>query len=74
MSRSAEERIWVGFVRQRRSLIAMSLLLLFYETSGIRIQELTVLGNTFPIDRPDLVSVSLWGSFAFDGFLDDRFS
>ena len=49
-----------SFIRQRRSLIIISLLLLFAEISGITIRKINVLGNEVQIDNPSLVYVALW--------------
>src|SRR2546429_8825377 len=56
----SESAIYADFQRQRRVLVPMSLLLVFYEASGVRIEQITILGNTFPITDPSLVPVGLW--------------
>src|SRR5229473_4667064 len=55
-----DDRIWTGFVRQRRSVIAASVILFFYESSGIRVDKITILGNTFPIANPNWVPAAVW--------------
>jgi len=55
-----------GFVRQRRSLVAISLVLFFYQTSGVVIESINVLGNTLRLTNPPRVSAVLWiGWFYF---------
>lgn len=56
----SENRIWTGFVRQRGSLIAASAILFFYESSGIRVDQITILGNTFPVANPTWVAAAVW--------------
>ncbi len=56
----SDNRLWTGFVRQRGSLIAASAILFFYETSGIRVEQITILGNTFPVANPASVAVAVW--------------
>jgi len=48
------------FLRQRRSLIAISILLLFAEVSGIEIKEINILGNKVVVNNPQVVYVALW--------------
>ncbi len=59
------DHIREGFVRQRRSLIAASLGLLLYVSSGIRLDAINVLGNTFSIARPALVPTALWVAWGY---------
>ena len=54
-----------GFVRQRRSLIAVSLVLLLYTTSGIVVKELSILGNNFDVARPKILPLALWVTWAY---------
>lgn len=49
-----------GFVRQRRSLIATSLALLLYSSSGVRLDAIDILGNSFTIARPAYIPLALW--------------
>lgn len=49
-----------GFVRQRRNLLIVSLVLLFSEISSLSIEKLNVLGNELSIGEPRAVSGALW--------------
>ncbi len=54
-----------GFIRQRRSLIVVSLGLLWYLSAGIRLSTITLLGNSFSIERPALVPAAMWLAWAY---------
>jgi hypothetical protein len=64
----SESAIYADFQRQRRLLVPMSLLLLFYEASGIQLDQITILGNTFRITNPSLVPVGLWVAWFYFGW------
>lgn len=49
-----------GFIRQRKNLIAVSLLLIFAETSGIEINKINLLGNEVSLKNPNIVYIILW--------------
>jgi hypothetical protein len=55
-----EDLIRRGFVAERRNLIAVSLILFFYQSSEIVINKINVFGNDWPIRDPSQVSVALW--------------
>ena len=56
-----------GFVRQRRSLIATSAVLTLFMSAGVTLNDLSILGNTFNIARPNLVPGALWLLWAYFG-------
>lgn len=49
-----------GFIRQRRNLMVVSLVLLFSEVSGLTIEKLSVFGNELLIDKPMAINAALW--------------
>lgn len=49
----------IGFLRQRRNVILMSLTLLFFEMVGLRITELSLLGNKVFLDNPFVIDLCL---------------
>jgi hypothetical protein len=49
-----------GFIRQRRNLMIVSLVLLFSEVSALSIGKLNIFGNEIEIDRPQSVNLALW--------------
>lgn len=59
----AESEIRTAFIRQRRNLIAISLVLLFAETTGISVPQLTILGIEIELDSPDSVIKWLWAGY-----------
>jgi hypothetical protein len=54
------EHMHAGFARNRRFLIAVSLALACVSVLGLRFTELTILGNTAPIDHPEYVTPLAW--------------
>lgn len=48
-----------GFIRQRRNLIIISLLLLFAETSELAVNKINVFGNDLTIANPVVVTLAL---------------
>lgn len=54
-----------GFIRQRRNLMVISLILLFAETSKLSLHKLNVFGNELAIDNPMTVNVALWIAFGY---------
>lgn len=61
----AESEIRTAFVRQRRNLIVISLVLLFAETSGISVPQLNILGIEIKLDNPNAVIYWLWGGYLY---------
>lgn len=49
-----------AFVRQRRNLMVVSLVLLFSQISGLKITKLNVFGTEFLIGEPRAVTALLW--------------
>ncbi len=60
-----ESEIRAAFVRQRRNLIAISLVLLFAETTGISVDHLSILGIDIELDSPNSVIAWLWAGYAY---------
>jgi len=49
-----------AFVRQRRNLMSISIVLLFYEFTGLRMNVLNVFGTTIQLEHPQRVTSILW--------------
>lgn len=60
-----DKEIQDGFIRQRRNLIAVSLVLWFVETSSLTLSKLNILGNEFPISNPAAVNHALWIAWVY---------
>lgn len=60
-----EGHIWQGFVRQRRNLMIVSLVLLFVEAAELTINEVNVFGNRLVLKNPAIVTYALWIGFAY---------
>ena len=61
-----EKLVYDNFVRQRRNLMAISLVLFFYISSGIVMDTINILGNSFKVTTPSHVGSILyivWGYF-----------
>lgn len=54
-----------GFVRQRRNLIGMSVILVLYEKLEIVIDSISILGNTARINDPSRVTLLLWIAWGY---------
>jgi len=59
------EEIKQGFIRQRRNLILISLILLFVEVAEVSFNKINLLGNELTISNPDVVTYSLWVAFIY---------
>lgn len=53
------------FIRQRRNLMGISIVLLFVTYSGLKITTLNILGNSMTITQPHIVNVALWVAFTY---------
>ena len=53
------------FIRQRRNLIVISLILLGVEAFGLEIKRINALGNEILIQNPGMVNVALWLAWAY---------
>lgn len=64
---SQEKPDWVqiGFIRQRRNLIVISLALLFYKASELSISKLNVFGTELVIRHPGIVTGTLWIAYVY---------
>jgi len=60
-----QEDIRASFIRQRRNLMAISIVNLFVTLSGIKLNKLNLLGSDFDISRPQIITISLWIAFAY---------
>jgi hypothetical protein len=49
----------VGFLRLRRNIIFLSLTILFFELVGLKVTELSLLGNKVSIENPLVIELSL---------------
>lgn len=65
MTEEDSDLIRNGFIRQRRNLIVISLVLLFAETSELSINKLNVFGNELLIRSPFIVTVALWITYFY---------
>jgi hypothetical protein len=54
-----------GFIRQRRNLIVISLILLFAETSNLSLTKINLFGNELLIPSPVTVNYALWVAFLY---------
>ncbi len=57
--------IQAGFIRQRRNLMIVSLVLLFAESAELTIQELNIFGNVLHLAHPATVTYALWIGWAY---------
>lgn len=55
-----DEEVREGFIRQRRNLMLMSVVVFFTQYVGLKFETLSVFGNTANIDQPEKVYVFLW--------------
>lgn len=53
------------FIRQRRNLMGISIIVLFVTYSGLQFNKLNILGNEFTISNPRIINYSLWIAFAY---------
>lgn len=65
MAEEDSDSIRNGFIRQRRNLIVISLVLLFAETSELSINKLNVFGNELLIRNPVIVTAALWIAYIY---------
>ena len=54
-----------AFIRQRRNLLIISLVLLFAETAELKLQKLNVFGTELTIGNPVIVNFALWAAFVY---------
>ncbi len=54
-----------GFVRQRRNLIIISFLLLFAHDTGLKLEEINVLGNTAELAKAFRIEPVLWTAWVY---------
>lgn len=52
--------VHAGFVRQRRSVVAVSLALVFVHTAGLSFTKLNLFGNEVGLADPRAASIALW--------------
>jgi hypothetical protein len=60
MSSDKANEIREGFIRQRRNLILISVVLFFFGVAGIRLDSVNLLGNKFILGEPGMMTVALW--------------
>lgn len=60
-----EDLIHEGFVRQRRNLITISLVLFFVQFGEVTIQEIKAVETTLLINHPNAVTWALWVAFFY---------
>lgn len=60
-----KENLQNNFIRQRRNLIGISLVLFFYQSSGIVMNTITILGNTLNISAPSRIYYLLWIAWGY---------
>ena len=65
MSGDTSSVIRDGFIRQRRNLLIISLVLLFAETAELKLQKLNVFGTELAIGNPVIVNFALWTVFVY---------
>lgn len=54
-----------GFVRQRRNLIVISIVLFFVQGTGLTLTEINILGNKADLTDPFLLESVLWVAWAY---------
>ncbi len=59
------DAVSAGLNRQRRSLMIVSLALLFYESAGLVVEQINVLGNTVKVQNPEKATLLLWGAWGY---------
>lgn len=62
---SNEQEIQSGFIRQRRNLMVMSIVVLLSEITELKISKVAVFGNEAVINNPDLVLKVMWLFLAY---------
>lgn len=60
-----EKIVEENFIRQRRNLIMISLVLLFAEMSEIEISKINVFGNEIVLKNPETILITLWAAFFY---------
>ena len=60
-----KEEIKQGFIRQRRNLILVCLILVFIEGANVSLTSLNIFGNTLNISDPSMVNLSFWLAFIY---------
>ena len=53
------------FVKQRRNLVIISLVLIFYHAADLSFDKVNILGNTVTIGHPEVVSFCLFSFFVY---------
>jgi len=53
------------FRRQRRNVMLVSLILVFYQTSGVVFKEINIFGNKLELTDPSQISIVLWIVWAY---------
>lgn len=61
----AAQSIREGFVRQRRALLTVSLVVFFYYSAGIEVESINIFGSTLHVTRPFNVPAVLWVAWAY---------
>ena len=54
------ENIETGFIRQRRNLLAATVVLLAFNVAGIKFSQINLLGNVADISNPQVIIKILW--------------
>src|SRR3989344_6515275 len=60
-----EDQIRISFVRQRRNLIAISLVLFFVQFGEVTIRDIKLVETTLLINHPAAVNWALWVAFFY---------
>jgi len=60
MNTMADDRIWTGFIRQRRNLMVASGILAFALVADLSIKQLNIFGNIVEIGKPVAIRTALW--------------
>lgn len=62
---SAQSDLYQGFIRQRRNLIIISLVLVFVQVSGLDFERISVLGAVAKLEHASAVDIALWIGWAY---------
>jgi hypothetical protein len=55
----------IRFVRQRRNLILISLVVIFYKAGSLTVNKIDILGNSITVGNPEIVSFALATVFVY---------
>ena len=60
-----DDHLQTAFVRQRRNLIIITIILAIIEIADLRLKTINILGNVFDIGHPEVIPWFLWTAFGY---------